>query len=62
MPRSLTLTDGIALAEGLCDLGEIVLAEDLLDWGGGLCPLFNYILTFTLQLSKITEASVSVAS
>jgi hypothetical protein len=25
--------DGIAFTEGICDLGEIILAESLCDWG-----------------------------
>jgi hypothetical protein len=25
--------DGIALTEGICDLGEIIVAESLCDWG-----------------------------
>jgi hypothetical protein len=33
---------GIALAEGLCDMGErIILAENLHDWGDETCPFLK---------------------
>jgi hypothetical protein len=46
-----------ALVEGLCDLGEIILAEGLHDGGGGggQFAVFGYTLTFSLQLRKSTE-------
>jgi hypothetical protein len=46
-----------ALVEGLCDLGEIILAEGLHDGGegGGQFAVFSYTLTFSLQLRKSTE-------
>jgi hypothetical protein len=51
-PRSV----GIALADGLCDLGgEITLAEGLHDWGRRAVSLLNYTLEFALQLRKSTE-------
>jgi hypothetical protein len=47
---------GIALADGLCDLGgEITSAECLHDWGRRAVPLFDYTLAFALQLRKSTE-------
>jgi hypothetical protein len=33
---------GIALADGLCDLGEITLADGLHEWGRQAVPLLNY--------------------
>jgi hypothetical protein len=33
----------------------IALAEGLHDWGSQAVPLFNYTLTFALQLRKNTE-------
>jgi hypothetical protein len=50
-PRSV----GIALTDGLCDSGGIILAEDLHDCGRWAVPLLNYNLAFSLQLRKRTE-------
>jgi hypothetical protein len=51
-PRSV----GIALADGLCELGGgITLAEGLRDWGWRAVSLLNYTLAFALQLRKSTE-------
>jgi hypothetical protein len=51
-PRSIV----IALADGLCELGEgITSTEGLHDWGRRAVPLFNYTLVFTSQLKKSTE-------
>jgi hypothetical protein len=52
MSGSWTQRDGIALAEGLCDLGGIIWAEGLHD--GGAMPLFQ-LYSFALQLRKSTE-------
>jgi hypothetical protein len=48
--------DEIAMPEGFCDLGGIILAEGLYDWGRwAVPPFFNYTLAFALQLRKSTE-------
>jgi hypothetical protein len=40
----------------LCDLGGIILAEGLHDWGKQVMPFFfSYMLAFALKLRKITE-------
>jgi hypothetical protein len=45
--------DDIALPERFYYLG-IIFAECLCDWGRRIVPLFNYTLTFALQLMKRT--------
>jgi hypothetical protein len=35
--------DEIAMPEGFCDLGGIILAEGLYDWGRWAVPLFSII-------------------
>jgi hypothetical protein len=50
-PRSV----GIALADGLCDLGGIILVEGLNDWVRQAVPLLNHTLIFALQLRKSTD-------
>jgi hypothetical protein len=40
------------LADGLCGLGEITLAEGLHDWGRRAVPFLNYNLAFALQLRR----------
>jgi hypothetical protein len=45
---------GVALAEGLCDLGESLRPKaSVMGWWAVL--LFNYALAFALQLRKSTE-------
>jgi hypothetical protein len=41
MSENWTQRAGIALAEGLCDLGGIILAEGLRDWVSRAVPLFQ---------------------
>jgi hypothetical protein len=47
--------DGIALAEGLCDVGGIILAEGVRDWGWRGEPLLTYVIFKNpVRTSKIT--------
>jgi hypothetical protein len=45
----------IAIADGLCDLGEIRFGRTPPSLGKAGVPLLNYTLAFALQLRKSTE-------
>jgi hypothetical protein len=47
--------DGIALAEGLCEFGGLVLAEVPRDWLRLAVPLFQLYPGMSLHLRKNTE-------
>jgi hypothetical protein len=48
MSASLTQRDGVASTKGLCDLGGIILAEGLHDWGRQVVPFFFAVIRWHL--------------